>query len=613
MLNTTWDDRGDNFFNYNWYGVAWGAECAWNGSTTSIEDFDRRVGAVLFGEKDANFGQAIRLLAAAEKVPGLLDGWDQRFWRFDDAHVAGTSADAKRLAEKLIFLVDGAAMHLSKAKAEATSGAGALDYYQFGADRLKIIATRQIEFLNAAEKYGQAQALAVKYPAQAAVCLSQAAEIVKNIRDQHIALKTRFSDLWNKENKPYALDSALATYDNLIKKYDATLSSISMAKASLKDKGAFQSAREVGMDITQDSPPRSTKPTTVAAEQLKPKAAWADDAFTKRIGITIHGADSDRSDIPIEISLPIGADLSDRARLFELDKGTGVQTPVLSQMRTDNRKKLLLFLAKGRLPKGTDRSFFLYFQPKKASIKGQSSDLSFSNAAQGGLWLQNDRVRLYVGPEGGHIYRWEVKKLNSLNLTYPGGTGWSGFADEGEPYRTMQNKVEVIESGDALIRVRCTDPYREKIISLWSGMPWVEITFNEGLNWFWSYDDPSILGEKTATRGDVLFSDGSSAKVIGDPLSVPCPSSQHAYWGAKYYQSYAMLAIVTPERLSRIVVGPGGPPGGVGIENSPASSHFAIYGGVTPDSPKETLDLLRASIDFSNPTKTTIYEMERHK
>jgi hypothetical protein len=612
MLNTTWDDAGDNFFNYNWYGVAWGAECAWNGSTTSIEDFKRRIGAVLFGEKEDNFGQAISLLATAEKTPGLINGWDQSFWRFDNAHVAGTSDDAKGIANKLISLVDDASKHISVAKKQAKSGAEALDYYQFGADRLKLIALRQIEFIDAAEKYEEAQALAAKDPAKAAACLDQAAKIVKKIRDQHISVKARFRDLWNRENKPYALDFALAKYDSLIKKYDETISNINTAQASLKDKGSFRPAGEVAMDLTQDSPPRPTTPT-ITVERMSPTATWTDVAFAKRIGITLHAADSDRSDIPVEVSIPIAARLSNQACLYQIDKTTGAQTPVPSQMRTDNRKKLLLFLAKGRLAKGEDRSFFLYFQPKTGSIARGNTDLSFTNATQGGLWLQNDKVRLYIGPEGGHIYRWEVKKLNNLSLTYPGGTGWQGFADEGEPYRSMQNKVEVVESGDALIRIRCTDAFREKTISLWTGMPWVEVTFNEGLGWFWSYDDPNILGEKTATRGDVLFSDGTGAKVIGDPFATPCPSSQKAYWGAKFNPASAMLAIVTPERLSHIIVGPGGPPGGVGIENSPTSSHFAIYGGATPDSPKETLDLLRSSIDFTNPPKTTVYAVDSRK
>ena len=62
MLLTSWDDGAENLFNCNWHGVAWGAECAWNASTTSIDDFDRRIGGVLFGEPGDHFGQAIKLL-----------------------------------------------------------------------------------------------------------------------------------------------------------------------------------------------------------------------------------------------------------------------------------------------------------------------------------------------------------------------------------------------------------------------------------------------------------------------------------------------------------------------------------------------------------------------
>ena len=63
VLNTAWDDNGENFNAPNWHGYAWGAECAWNASATSIEAFNRRIGAVLFGEKNDHFGRAIALLA----------------------------------------------------------------------------------------------------------------------------------------------------------------------------------------------------------------------------------------------------------------------------------------------------------------------------------------------------------------------------------------------------------------------------------------------------------------------------------------------------------------------------------------------------------------------
>ena len=34
MLNTEWEDDGEALQGYKWHGYAWGAECAWNASTT---------------------------------------------------------------------------------------------------------------------------------------------------------------------------------------------------------------------------------------------------------------------------------------------------------------------------------------------------------------------------------------------------------------------------------------------------------------------------------------------------------------------------------------------------------------------------------------------------
>ena len=32
----------------------------------------------------------------------------------------------------------------------------------------------------------------------------------------------------------------------------------------------------------------------------------------------------------------------------------------------------------------------------------------------GMVWIENDQLRLLLGPEGGHVYRWEVKALEQL-------------------------------------------------------------------------------------------------------------------------------------------------------------------------------------------------------
>ena len=73
MLNTDWEDDGEALNAVKWYCDAWAAECAWNASTTPLEAFNRRVGAVLFGERGDAFGQAVTLLAKTHAWPACRE------------------------------------------------------------------------------------------------------------------------------------------------------------------------------------------------------------------------------------------------------------------------------------------------------------------------------------------------------------------------------------------------------------------------------------------------------------------------------------------------------------------------------------------------------------
>ena len=70
MINTDWEDDAEALKAVKWHADAWAAECAWNASATPIEAFNRRVGAVLFGERGDEFGQAVELLTQTHRLPG---------------------------------------------------------------------------------------------------------------------------------------------------------------------------------------------------------------------------------------------------------------------------------------------------------------------------------------------------------------------------------------------------------------------------------------------------------------------------------------------------------------------------------------------------------------
>ena len=80
-----------------------------------------------------------------------------------------------------------------------------------------------------------------------------------------------------------------------------------------------------------------------------------------------------------------------------------------------------------------------------------------SDAPNGMKWIENDRVRLLLGPEGAHVYRWQVKALEGRDLTQPGQQNWAGFADVPHDHRNLSNTLTCTSRGPALVQYECRD------------------------------------------------------------------------------------------------------------------------------------------------------------
>ncbi len=596
MLNTTWDDDGENFFTANWHGVAWGAECAWNASTTPYKAFSRRIGAVLFGEPGDHFGRAIDLLAKTHRLAGYDSMLDRRFWKIESGKLPIDERSARKRAESLLEIVRPALAHLREAKAQARVNADWLDYFIFGAERMALMATRVLDYLDAARAY-EAAGQAVP-PSKSA--LQRAERLVRKIRDDHASLKRQYIALWHRENKPYALDWVTRRFDGTIGRYDKMLAALQAAAKALQEKRALPDASDVGLKLVELGA-RQTRPTKVLARALAPQAPWAEAAFKKRVGLVLRSGDADRLDQPVEVTLPGSVDAKGVVRLVELDADATSQKPLICQLHDVGDRRRLVFIAHGKTPKNGERRFLLYCdgtsQPGGVQDAGA---VRCTDGPGGAKWIENEHYRLLVGPEGGHIYRWEVKALDNRDVTHPGGTGWSGFADVGGEHRRSKNRIEVLAGGPAMVRLKCTDQTGlEKTISAYAHLPWIEVTLNSGVDYFWCFTDTRLMAADSPTPGSVLFSDGTTGKVKKLTSSADCQVSRpKVHWAAKFVQDGPMIALITPELATRHVVGPGGGMGGVGIERSTLAGHVVIYAGRCPESVKTTLDGLRATLNY---------------
>ena len=217
-------------------------------------------------------------------------------------------------------------------------------------------------------------------------------------------------------------------------------------------------------------------------------------------------------------------------------------------------------------------------------------------------WIENDKVRLLLGPEGGHVYRWEVKSSDNRDLTMPGQTNWHGFADVGGVHRAAQNKLACTACGPALVRYQCTDPTGlSKTISLFGSVSWMEVDLNYGVEYYWDFDNPDNFAADGPTPGTYLFSNGATGRVGRKADGVPAQvKAANVRWGIKFNDDGLALGIATPEIAAHHCIGPGDGAGGVGIERSRAASHFVTFAGQLDAEPREVMERLRKTLDFQN-------------
>lgn len=265
VLNTAWDDDGENFNAPNWHGIAWGAECSWNASATTPDDFNRRIGGALFGEKGDHFGQAIALLS----LPGIGGMPNSEFWKMEFGSITVSNlAAARERWERMLQPVREAIKRLEACQADARANGDLLDFFLFGARRIELRAQRELDRLDAAVALRDANAAA---PDEALRLLAKSEASLRRSRDEYQALSQRFAELWQRENKPFALDWTLQRYRNACKKYDGVLSKLRAAQEALKAGGQLPPAREIGLELVETERFESSglKPTLQPVVELE--------------------------------------------------------------------------------------------------------------------------------------------------------------------------------------------------------------------------------------------------------------------------------------------------------------------------------------------------------
>ncbi len=257
MLNTIWDDDGEGLFLEDWYGVLFGAAASWQPGSADIAQFQRDYGAVFHGDATGDIDEAQRALIAAHQTlagAGLGDARDAYFWidpwspegQQIAAKIRPVSAEVRLDAERALTLIAQVKAAASLREMES------LDAMDLGARRIDFLAFKFQTADQIADSYrrlydGQKTPEISSHIPRDLWNLSGVNGHCEDLRDGYSYLRTRFSDVWLMENRPFWLNNVTARYDAAAQLWVERSEKIAGAREQWSQHHALPSPEEIGI------------------------------------------------------------------------------------------------------------------------------------------------------------------------------------------------------------------------------------------------------------------------------------------------------------------------------------------------------------------------------
>ncbi|HEX3663526.1 MAG TPA: glycoside hydrolase family 20 zincin-like fold domain-containing protein [Acidobacteriaceae bacterium] len=264
MLNTVWDDDGEGLFLEDWYGVLFGAAASWQPGSTDIAQFQESYGPVFHGDASGKIDEAQRALIGAHQAlqrAGLEDARDSYFWMdpwsAEGQEVAAkmrpVSAEVRLDAERALTLLAQARAAGPLREPEALDamdmGARRIDFLAFQFQTADQIAATYLRLYN-----GQKDPAIAPHIGRDLYFLSGVNGRCEDLRDGYNYLRTRYSDVWLDENRPFWLNIVAARYDAAAQRWVQRSDKFVAARQQWSHHHTLPSPADIGIPAPTQNP-----------------------------------------------------------------------------------------------------------------------------------------------------------------------------------------------------------------------------------------------------------------------------------------------------------------------------------------------------------------------
>jgi hypothetical protein len=601
MLNTAWDDDGENLTEYNWYGFLWSADCAWQPERFDTARFDAAFAPVFYGADAPELTKAVNLLGGLHRVLRAQQTSDTVFWEdpFTGRRPAG--ADLAQRLQQIVESAGRARALIGQGRPKVRANEASLDAMLFAARRWSLLAKELLIADEIADAYRRAADEPQNHKLVEAALRDGPARL-RALAAEVSRLRDEYRRLWLVENRPYYLETITTRYDALAERLEAKAHQLHKTLTAYEQTGLLPEPEKLGLGdrsaIRRSRAPEPFQPP----KDFAARAKWWNKDWKYRVLVKLDAGKFERVDYPVEATMNFTKLLSgaafDPSSVRVVEDGRELPSQFDPAAKFDvvrNAAGNVVWIARGRTQPKTPRFFYIYFDsaPKPAA--------NYAGLRTQDNWIENATVKVRLGAEGGHAFIWQVKSLGGLDITQPGERGWEGFFD----VRGYRNELFTLTSearGSVLVRYRmkATDGFT-KVVSFYGDQPWCEVQLSQPASDCWNFDDADLMSAASKTPGQFLFSNGRTGS-LSKPgvLSEAEPATT---WGAKFRSDGLTLACVTPDGAASHRAGPGGGMGGVGVDGATIAAHFVVFGGMLDSKANlaKKMEDLRRTMSLANP------------
>lgn len=247
VLNTTWDDDGENLFGYNWYPLAWGAEVSWNPLRQDLPRFRDSFPRAFYSLQSDSVSGALRRLSDSADF-SVLDGLpNDKYWHWPVLKLRPTLEGAEQDARRLLKNADKAELTLERAAADAGSNAENIDYALFAARRVKDLAQRRVAFFMVSGIYAKAFEHRDGDTDKVLKALENCDTILQQAQRNLWDIFKEYRKLWMRENRPYWFENNEEKFSALDARIAGTREAIAAAAELYRETGELPAPDEIGL------------------------------------------------------------------------------------------------------------------------------------------------------------------------------------------------------------------------------------------------------------------------------------------------------------------------------------------------------------------------------